>query len=222
MGQSTQITDLYDEVVIHVPGAASGVIKLATEATLREFFVVSGAFTKELPPVSIRANVADYYLDPQPDGEILYIHAMAYPVGDRYKFLKPLTQQAARARVHAPSAIPLAFSSYVDYPGKFTLQPVVTEDLKHALVPFCAMTIKRGRCLEDDFQIPVWMLRYWKDHFVSGILGRLFSIPDKPYTNSIQSQYHLRRFRAGMAQARDAARRQFTDAETPFTFPRWA
>jgi hypothetical protein len=219
---TTPITDLCDEVMILMPGATLAAVTLITKATLREFFVQSGAWVKELPPVSIKANVDTYYLDPQADGDVLYITAMAYPAGDRYKFLKSLTQSASRARVTAPSAIPIAYHGYVDHPGKFTLYPVVTEDNKQALIPYAALTLHSKDCDNVEAAVPTWMLRYWKDHWIDGISSKMMMQPDKPYTNLLQAKYHATRFRNGISQARDMARRQFTNAETDFQFPGWA
>ena len=222
MQRNVDISTIYDELVVRMPGASLPIVKQETHAMLREFFVQSGAWLVETEPVSIKANVDTYYLDPQPAGDVLYIHAIAYPTGDRYKFLKSTQLQTFRSRVAAPSAIPIAYHAYVDVPGKFTLTPMVTEDYYKILIPYVVMTIKDKVCNTDTATVPYWMLRYWKDHWIDGVLGRLMSVPDKPYTNLIQAQYHLRRFRNGISQARDMARRQFSTAETDFKFPGWA
>jgi len=222
MGKKTKISTIFDEVMIRAPGATVALVELETFATLREFFVDSGAWLVEAPPVSIKAYQPDYYLDPQPDGDVLYIYSMAYPTGDRYKFLTVSQQQTVRGRVFAPSAIPITYHGYVDEPGKFTLSPTVTVDAKKALIPYVVLTLKDSACDGNKEDIPSWMLRYWKDIWIDGILGRMMSQPNKPYSNPAQAQYHGRRFRTGIARARDMARRQFGTAETDFKFPRWA
>lgn len=208
--------------MVSLPGAPKAVVQLATFAMLREFFVQSGAWLIEAPAVSIKANQDTYYLDPQPDGAVLYIHAIAFPTGDRFKFLQATQQQVFRAKVNAPSAVPISYHSYVDVPGKFTLTPPVSVDMKQALIPYVVLTLQDDACVGTNDTVPSWMLRYWKDHWIDGVLGRLMSQPDKPYTNLITSQYHMRRFRNGISQARDMGRKQFGSAETNFQFPRWA
>tara|TARA_R110000851_G_scaffold265570_7_gene418093 strand:- start:3949 stop:4575 length:627 start_codon:yes stop_codon:yes gene_type:complete len=208
--------------MVRLPGAGVPILQQETIAMLREFFVQSGAWLVEAAPVSIKALQDTYYLDPQPDGDVLYIHRIAFPTGDRFKFLTVSQQQSFRGKVNAPSAIPISYHGYINAPGKFTLTPPVTTDMPKALIPYVVMTIKE-RCGEGQTtSVPSWMLRYWKDHWIDGLLGRLMSIPDKPYSNLMQAQYHMRRYRNGISQARDMGRRQFNNSETDFKFPGWA
>ena len=210
-------TDLYDEILVQVPGAGLSVVKQVVNATLREFFVQSGAWLKQEPPLNIKAGKTDYYLDPQADGDVLYIDAIAVPLGEGFKFLKAQTEMGAKMTVTTPTSSPTAWHGYVDQPGKFTLSPAVNQDITRGLYPFVCLTLPDNRTT-----VPAWMLRYWKDYWLDGAIGKLMSMPDKPYTNLVTSQYYMRRFRNGMAQARQMARRQFTSADTPFQFPRWA
>jgi len=62
----------------------------------------------------------------------------------------------------------------------------------------------------------------WFDEILDGVLGRLYTQPNKTYTNLVQGQYHLRRFRDGISRARDTARRRYTQTENSWTFPAWA
>jgi hypothetical protein len=215
------ITDMFDEIMSVTPGATSAIVKQTLLATLREFFVQSGAWIKEAPPVSLKEGVSDYHLDPQAGGDVLYVHAIAFPVGPRHKFIPAVSQRRARAMSNSPTAMPVAWHGFIDAPGKIRLIPTPNADAKQVLIPYVVLTLPTGCSIDQDV-VPAWMFRYWKDHWLDGVLGKLMMQPDKPYTNLLQAQYHGKRFRTGMAQAREMAKTQFTNAETSFTFPRWA
>lgn len=57
-------------------------------------------------------------------------------------------------------------------------------------------------------QCPDWIIQRYRDVIQSGVIGRLFSMPSKPYSNERLAIYHMRAFNAGIGSARvDAARR---------------
>jgi hypothetical protein len=61
----------------------------------------------------------------------------------------------------------------------------------------------------------------WFEPVLDGTLGRLYSQPAKPYSSPQLAQYHMRRYRAGIARARDVANRGFTNG-VAWRFPYFA
>jgi hypothetical protein len=61
---------------------------------------------------------------------------------------------------------------------------------------------------------------HWEDIF-DGVLGRMYAHPDKPYSDSGGSAYHLKRFRTRINQARDMANRGYTGNAQNWTFNRF-
>jgi hypothetical protein len=218
--QNTKLTDFYDEIAIQVPGATIPIITQTLRATLREFFVDSGAWVVEAQPMKMRPGKADYYLDPQAEGDVLYVMAMSVDVNNyRAKFLVPEQMQRFGYATNNPSPVPVRFRGYVDTPGKFTIAPYPAAgvDTDGVLQPYVALTLPENR-----ETVPSWMIRYWKDIWIEGCLSKLMIMPDKPYSNLTSAKYYQRRFRNGISTARDTARRQWTSAENSFAFPRWA
>jgi hypothetical protein len=67
---------------------------------------------------------------------------------------------------------------------------------------------------------PAWVLKVYREHIMDGVLGRMMSQKQKPYTDATLAMYHLKRFRAGIAIARTAAMRQNTFGAQNWRFPR--
>jgi hypothetical protein len=81
-------------------------------------------------------------------------------------------------------------------------------------------------CTYDDADChvpPEEVQTQFYDFVLDGALGRIMSIPKKPWSSPVHAQYHLRRFRAGIAEARDMAKRSWGLSESGFHFPQgWA
>lgn len=224
------INDWLDELYTRVSGASTSELRQEIRATLREFTVQSGAFQVELAPIDIVANQEDYDLEPlqapYDNFIVLYIVAIAYdadPGADNgfARFLKPLQSPNHRYFTSVPGDQPFSYITYLDEPGRFTLKPFLSVDGPEQLRPTVALGFPEGANFQDD-QIPIQFRRYWYDHIVDGVCGRMMAMQDKPYSNLVQARYHMQRFRTGMSQARDMGRNQMNTSENEFIFPSWA
>lgn len=85
-----------------------------------------------------------------------------------------------------------------------------------------ALSISPG-CLECDcgsWDLPEWMFEMYFQDWLDGTLGRLYSMPSKPWTNLQLAQYHGRRFRNEMAFRKQEAARGFVYNVPTWQFPR--
>ena len=116
---------------------------------------------------------------------------------------------------------PASFTAYNERPGAIEVLPSLAgnTDEGEGIVPWVSLIFPR-EFVENS--IPDIFQRMWYDHILDGAVSKLMSIQDKPFTNPQLAAYHARRFRNGMAQARDMAMRQFTDTERGWQFPKWA
>lgn len=220
---TTPISIWLDEVMTSCPGASQAAYYQAFRAAVREFCVVSGAWIRELSPIDIRAGKKDYYLDPQPNATVLFINSIMIKTqndedGVYSRYLHPVQTPAVRAQHRPPSEGPWGFYCDPEVPGKFTLTPEVTIDIPDAMIPTVSLTMPTSQC---DI-LPMHFARYYFDILLDGTLSKLMSQQDKPFTNLMTGQYHARRFRAGMARARDESRKQHAMVETKFSYPAWA
>lgn len=67
---------------------------------------------------------------------------------------------------------------------------------------------------------PEWVLSVYGTHILDGLLGKMMSQKGKAWTDSTQSTYHLRRFRAGIQLARTAAARANLVGGQEWAYPR--
>lgn len=215
------LKELYDEILVNVPGATENVIKLAIKTTLREFLNQSAAWRVELRPFDVLANKEDYYLDPPyANTRILYVHHAVARLDDGWVPMHNLTEKVYRVNstASATGSRPMYFKGYADVPGKIAITPRLSEDFEAGVIPTVSLTFRDPW----DGKIPQFIMRYWREVINDGVWGRLMSQQDKPYSNAAMSQYHLRRFRSGIARARDMAERQYTEADHDVQFPRFA
>lgn len=211
-----------DELGVIMPGLLQAAAKQAIGATLREFCAVSGAWIRRLDDILIVSGQDWYTLNPQSDAQVLYIQAVGYANADAEdgqitKWLTPLQEPRYNARVGTPTNTPWGFAGDPEIPGRFKLVPVVATASTETLIPFVVL----GPMVPFDEKAPAHFQQVHFDVILEGAAAKLMSQQDKPYTNIVMARYYGQRFRAGMATARDMARKQFTSADTDFRFPSW-
>ena len=202
--------DLWMETLqSRISGADQPTLELELKNAIREFSTQSGAFLKQLGPYAYKAGESDYNLNPQPDGKVIWVHA----VEGNNKFPLVLVQNETAGRTGM-------FYAYVPRPAVVRINPVPTEDstTDEGFTVWAGMVPNLG---SRNVQVPDEFQDMWFDHILDGAQFRLYSMHKRPWTNPLSAQYHGRRFRNGMAQARDITRRRFSDAESDFVFPPW-
>jgi hypothetical protein len=75
-------------------------------------------------------------------------------------------------------------------------------------------TDKNGFPITSD-----WLLSIYSTGILDGLLGRMFSVPNKSYTNVALGQYHLKKFNGVVNQARVAALRNNAMGTQAWTYP---
>ena len=168
--------------------------------------------------------------------DILYVHEMSY--FDEYTWDPDTTVQT---KVATQTVVPLAspafrqsrfssvtgtgwpktFKTFNDRPGAVQVWPSFGDGtaVGQGLVPWVALGFPRGIVIDS---VPIIFERMWYEIILDGATAKLLSQQDKPYTNPVIAQYHARRFRNGIAEARDMARRQMSNSDSHWAFPAWA
>lgn len=112
-----------------------------------------------------------------------------------------------------------AFSGYTcssEDPSVIQLSNIPTESqagVIDALV-FC-------KPVDSTVFLPTVYTSQFYDYILSGVLGRMYSHQNRPYTNDALSLAHTRRYMHGVSSARDMAARGFTSNAQNWTFPRF-
>lgn len=110
---------------------------------------------------------------------------------------------------------PLGWTTKSNAPSVINLSTIPSESLTSAidvwaaLRPINPVTLNDMTILTNDF---------WEVIF-DGVLGRMFTQKDKPYSSTTDALYHLQRYRNGTRKARDIANRGFTGNAQNWTFP---
>ena len=193
-----------NELRTRLPGISEGQLSLELKSTLREFFTKSGFWMEELDPINIVADKELYKLS-YPQARVMVVHRVW--IDNAPTTLSTIAPKANSGR-----------KAYMKEPDLLQIGPMPTVSVDDGLV--VQAQLNPLPCMD---KVPYETVTHFFNEVLDGVLGRLYSQPGKPYTNLIQSQYHLKRFRDGMALARDMGRKRFSNSTRPWVYPQgWA
>ena len=72
-----------------------------------------------------------------------------------------------------------------------------------------------------DIEMPEILKRQFFEFIMDGVLGRMYAQPNKPYTNGPGAQFHSKRYRLKVGEARAHANAGFTSRAQNWFFPTW-
>lgn len=220
----------FEEIIPEVPGAGEHGVKQVLRRIFRKFCQDSGAYILEHEsPIDIVADQANYNvmlayptLVTSDDHIPIYIWSIGlfddYAADSRVRFLQPQQAPFHRAMTATPSNNPWGYTTDIRDSSTFTLNPVVNRNITDALATFVAFRLKDDPNFPDS-TIPEVFASHWFDIILDGAIGELCAQQDKSYTNSQKALLHQRRFRNGIARARDEARNQFNTSANGFVYP---
>lgn len=186
------VSVFYDEAASRISGAPLAALRMQLKATLREFYLRSGAFVIKASPQNIVAGQAEYSLDAQAEGAVLT--TLSVLVNDK----------AVR------------FSGSTSGPGIIVLNSTPAVDITNGLSGYVSL-----RPFDYD-TIPEETYNFDFDTILDGLSGRMFAMPDRPWTNKPEAAHYLRMFRQGQSQARVRVASTYTQAAAGWKFPAWA
>lgn len=188
-------------------GSSDAGIKAQLFETLKEFFQDSNAWREHLH-LLVTAGTQHYQLVAREQGRIFRL------IG-----------------VWDGNRLPVA--AFMPEPGELlvrwpidisSIQPTGTPPFKPSPTnPWLVTVVEniQDPTTREDFPVcPAWTLQLYSATVLDGLLGAMMAEPNKSYSNSTMSAYHLRRFRTGIVAARTAANRQNTVGAQTWSFPR--
>lgn len=99
--------------------------------------------------------------------------------------------------------------------------PPTSADAQYPLKVVVALSIAKS-CLEcecGDWQLDEWMFDMYFQDWLNGVLGNMFIMPAKPWSNPQLATYHLKRFRQSMGYRKQEAARGFNYNTPTWRFP---
>lgn len=85
-----------------------------------------------------------------------------------------------------------------------------------------ALTVQDPVSRNGYVTFPAWVLAKYRDVILDGLLGKMYSQPNKPYTNQQYAVLFMRKFKQGTVNAHHDWRRNNTYRMQAWAFPRFA
>lgn len=222
---------------VRVPGAPDDLIILELWNIIDEFLRRTNAWRYETE-VQLSDGEGEYPLALPSDSALVRVMGVSYngmPVAQANSgtvqsstgtLVPELTFPDGDA-LFAPQAIDLnpstqIFSWAIYRPEYVTITNPPTDGAQYPFKLLAALSISH-RCMTcacGDWDIPEWMWQTYFQPWLDGTLARLHAMPAKPWRDVVMAQYHGRRFRSAMGQAKQEAQRGFQYNNAPWRFPR--
>ena len=206
------VSDIWLEAAsTRLPGAPLVALQQEWLWAAREFFSRSTAWRHTLPAITIVAGTDLYSLTSDvTDASINQVHQASIP--DRY--LSPSSQHPV-VLGNQESETPTQFSSPNQTDIRLWPKPSkeITDGLlvTVSLIP-TSLTTAMPDYLGNQFFEPL----------LDGMLGKMMNYPNRPFSNDTKAAYHLRRFRSGMARARNNAIHGLNESSNTWNYPGFA
>lgn len=204
---ATPFEELKNLVLPRLPNAVPDHVEVEMKSVLREFFNTTTIWRGVIGPYTVRAGRQDVPLDPV-DASTDVSQVMRVWYNDTE--LTPIINFTDKAET--TDKTPQHYAT--PEPGVVYLWPTPDTTVSKVLTIYGALVPAR-----DFLNLPSFALTHWQRVLEDGILGRMYSQPVKPYTNPTLAQYHLARFRSGMAEARRYAEKGGQRRTLNWSFP---
>lgn len=108
-------------------------------------------------------------------------------------------------------------AAYMSIPGQLTLRNQPSSNKAYRVT--VALTVQDPTTRAGYVTFPAWVLAKYREPILDGLLGRMMSQPQKPWTNTQLSVFHMRKFVQACASARVEWTRNNVYRAQAWTFP---
>lgn len=201
MAADAEVTRLMNSAMARLPGATTGNIQQELFNVMDEFFKASNVWKEDIDV-------------PVPGGDpagTAYVMAPAEPaIIDKLMWV--YTKETSGNTLRGSP-----WSAAMEIPGELTLgtQPNSTT----TLVATVALTVQDPVNRDGYVVFPMWVLQKYYGVILDGVLGKMMSQRNKPWTDTQMTVYHSRKFEGGKAAARVDATHNNTYRQQAWRFP---
>jgi len=174
---SNDLNRLMDNLRIRLPGAVDAAIQNELFATLDEFLQASNIWTEDVE-FAVQAGQTTYEV--MPSGVAAINRLMGVVDQNQLPVAVTMATPGEIVLVYEPTTV-----------GTYTAQ--------------LSLTISDPTTRDGYPVLPDWILGFYANDFMDGVLGRMMSQIAKPYTNERMAIYHMRRFGGATSRAKVAA-----------------
>lgn len=189
------IERLITNAQMRLPGALAGVMQQELFMVADEFFKTSKAWQEDILFPVLGTDVAGFVYEIVPIGPTL--------INDLYWI-----KNSGGGDV----------KGFMQTPGEITLKNQPSQN--DTYTAHVALTVVDPTRRDGYVFFPLWVLEKYRETFLDGLLGKMMSQPNKPYTNTQMSVYHLRRFESGKSAARNEVKRANLYGAQAWSYPR--
>jgi hypothetical protein len=201
MAAGQDILRFMNEARIRLPGATDDAMQLELFAVMDDFFKGSNVWQEDID-ITIPANdPANTIYDVTPSSPSTIDKLM-------WVFQAPTQSNVARgAQVGAA----------MQTPGQLTLRTQPSTSIVYRVT--VALTVQDPVRRDGYVTFPAWVLAKYRSILIDGLVGRMMSQPNKPFSNVQLTVFHTRKFNTGIATARVEMTRNNTYRQQAWCFP---
>lgn len=185
-------------------GATDDVLQLELFNVMDEFFKNSNVWNEDIDIQVPGLDPAGTVYELTPTGPAL-IHNLLWV------FQVPDSDTIGRgAQVFADMSVP----------GELTLRSQPSSAQVYRVT--VSLTVQDPTARSGYVAFPAWVLARYRDTLLDGLWGRMMSQPNKPYTNTQMSVFHMRKFKIGYTAAKVEWQRNNGYRRQAWVFPGFA
>lgn len=210
-GAENRIESWVDDLRGRLPGVMDNVLTHEVSEIVRQFYTKGQVWRQDIGPYDIKAGKEELYLNPVDDNkEVVYVRGVWFKGTPLNAVDKPDN------RINKEGTYPIAY--YCPYPDVIRYVPIPTADVADEIIVHAVMRPTDPTNLTHEFIVSLYY-----DVILDGVLGRLYLMPNKPWSNRELGLLHTTQFKKGYLSARNDARRGYTYTSTRrVRFPRWS
>jgi len=201
---AADITRLMNNARIRLAGATDGLLQVELFNVMDEFFKTSNVWNEDIDFPVGASDPANTIYEITPSGPALINMLIGVYIVDPN---------------HTTERGPLT-GAFMSTPGEVTLQ---TQPSSAATYRASVVLTVQDPTKRDGYVVfPAWVLAKYRDVILDGLLGNMMSQPNKPWTNTQLSVFHMRKFKNKTAAARVEWTRNNSYRRQAWVFPGFA
>jgi hypothetical protein len=239
MSACSPMDRLLQTILITAPGVPQATVQVVLFNTIDEFFRRTSAWKIE-NDIAIEENTYIYDIAIPPDSVVVRAMGATHngiPVASTASGVVQSSTGTMDPELTFPDGDanfapfrldlvnpPNTFTYSLFRPNFISVTAPTEEARKYPLKLVLALSVAQG-CLEcdcGDWQLEDWMYSMFFEDWLDGVLGTLFTMPAKPWSNPQLAIYHKKRFRNFMNYRKQEAKRGFVHNVQTWRYPRWA
>lgn len=205
MAAGQDVLRLMDTARVRLPGATDAAIQLELFAVMDEFFKETNSWMEDID-VFVKGG--------QRPGTVIELTQTSPSLIDKLMWITYRPDEN-----NSFSGAPIGGAA-MQIPGELTLRTMPTTDTWYRVT--VSKTVADPTQRDGYVTFPAWVLQRYRDVILDGLLGKMMSQPNKPFTNQQLGVYYLRKWITGYSDARVQVQRNNSYRAQAWRYPGFA